>query len=182
MFRIIKKFLTQKTPDPTQTNKRSINRSEIKKMSIRKTDSSKNTLPGAQRFGADHPLNNRKKISGEEEFDSLKIKEGNFRSKNVSTQKKEAGRSKRKPIVAPQEKAFWFYDGPMVTNIHNLRNVLPGLSRDQFSHHVNDEKNDIAVWVETVLEDPDCARVLRSEKTKSGFYKVLDNYIKDHYA
>ncbi len=69
-------------------------------------------------------------------------------------------------VTAPPEKRFWLQDGPVLTDLRDLRDTLDGKMSDaQFAHHVGAERNDFADWVEYVLEEKTCAQALRRARS-----------------
>ena len=90
---------------------------------------------------------------------------------------KKVPRRKLTMTVAP-DKVFWIYQGPIVSSLIELRDILPGLRQEQFEHHVNEGKNDFSLWIEFVLSEPALAKLLRDKINKSKFLKTLDNYFK----
>ena len=83
--------------------------------------------------------------------------------------------------IAP-ERCFWVNNGPILRNVLELREALKSMNEATFKHHVLKDRNDFAVWAETVLEDVDLAKALKKSKTKSGFFRSLDAYVKDFYT
>ena len=67
--------------------------------------------------------------------------------------------------VAP-EQCFWVNNGPILKNVEELANTLPGISDDIFQHHVNSEKNDFSNWIRDVVGDQKLANDLLSSKNK----------------
>lgn len=67
-------------------------------------------------------------------------------------------------VCAEGEACFWTTDGRVLENLEQLRTAFGSMDDEVFLHHVNKEKNDFADWVETVLEDAECAAALRRAK------------------
>ena len=84
-------------------------------------------------------------------------------------------------IISP-EQCFWVNNGPVLRDALELRDALKSMSEATFKHHVVKDRNDFAVWAESVLEDADLAKALKKSKTKSGAHKYLDLYIKSFYT
>jgi len=79
-------------------------------------------------------------------------------------------------------KAFWFCNGFIAHDLHELSDSLKKIDQSSFKHHVNDRKNDIAKWVEDILNDKRLAKRLYRVKTlKTTISKVnqrLEQYVK----
>ena len=65
----------------------------------------------------------------------------------------------------------------MLSSIADLSRVLKVLSPAQFAHHVNEEKNDFARWVEDVFGEKMLAHRLRRAKTRAGTYRVVQSFV-----
>ena len=63
--------------------------------------------------------------------------------------------------VSEEWKAFWFNHGLVAKNLAELAAALGSTTAEQFAHHVNSEKNDVAAWVDEVLGDATLAAKLR---------------------
>ena len=59
---------------------------------------------------------------------------------------------------------------------------LERMSDDHFAHHVNEQKNDFANWVEEVLCDGDCAQALHKVNERNKAHKVVKKYLKNYTA
>jgi hypothetical protein len=87
----------------------------------------------------------------------------------------------KKPLVVSSNKqSFWLVDGQILNSLEALETVFAEMEKSIFEHHVGKDKNDFAVWVEMVLEDKDCATLLKKAKTakaaKSAVSKSLKSY------
>ncbi|MBU0472184.1 MAG: hypothetical protein KKF89_01520 [Nanoarchaeota archaeon] len=80
--------------------------------------------------------------------------------KKVSTKKK--GLKKAAPEVC-----FYMVEGTCCSDLCELSVAIDSLSDELFKHHVNDEKNDFANWIEAVMEDKELADALRQSKDKN---------------
>ena len=76
-------------------------------------------------------------------------------------------------------KCFWINDGPVVKNIQEMPKILKKITKKQFSHHVNSDRNDFAKWVDDVLNDGKLAKSLKRVKTKLTTIKRIDARIKE---
>ena len=73
----------------------------------------------------------------------------------------------------PPEKSFWINNGPIVSNIQNLPDTLEGIDDSTFRHHVNEEKNDFAVWIADAVGDQTLARYISKAGSKKSFIHKL---------
>lgn len=63
------------------------------------------------------------------------------------------------------EHIFYFKGDKKAENIDEFREVLKEMSQDEFDHHVNNEKNDFATWIEHSLKNSELAQKVRKCKT-----------------
>jgi hypothetical protein len=63
------------------------------------------------------------------------------------------------------EKAFHLMDGSTIRNVEELRDKLLQISEHEYSHHVNEFKNDFFNWVRDVYGDKRLANRLAKAKT-----------------
>ncbi len=76
--------------------------------------------------------------------------------------------------VTPSDKAFTFSNGLQIRSLWELKQALVSLPEDVVMHHVRDEENDIAVWVEFVVGDKDLADEMRAYKHRWGLIVALE--------
>lgn len=88
--------------------------------------------------------------------------------------------AKKLPVIASAESCFWLNSGQILKDLNDLSTALESISDEVFTHHVNEEKNDFADWVENILEDSVCADSLRKCKTKNAASKVVTLRIKKY--
>ncbi|MBR9677148.1 DUF87 domain-containing protein [Candidatus Woesearchaeota archaeon] len=69
-------------------------------------------------------------------------------------------------LVVPFDKALNFNNGATVTALQELIDALGGMSQDIFVQHVNDEKNEIADWIEANFQTPKLTEKVKAEKIK----------------
>ena len=78
------------------------------------------------------------------------------------------GNTKKTLTEALGQQHFWVNNGPILSDLVELHSALKGeINAEQFSHHVTDEKNDFADWIEQTLGDHECASSVRSVKKQS---------------
>jgi F0F1-type ATP synthase assembly protein I len=70
-----------------------------------------------------------------------------------------------KNFAVKPENYFWLKDGRQIKSLEELSSVLKNISKDVFSHHVNDAKNDFASWINDVFKNKVLAKEIRSKKT-----------------
>jgi hypothetical protein len=89
--------------------------------------------------------------------------------------RKEKVKTKEDPftkIVAP----LTLENGIMISSIKELQEVLELLDEEIFKIHVNENKNDIADWVESKVENKEMANKLRNMKTKEEMLNLLKTF------
>jgi len=74
---------------------------------------------------------------------------------------------------AAPEQCFWVNNGPILKNMEELANALPGMAEDTFRHHVNNEKNDFSSWVRDIIGDAKLANDLLSSKNRDSALKKV---------
>ena len=100
------------------------------------------------------------------------------RRKEKQISKKEA--RKLLAIVKP-EKSFWLNNGPIISSLRHLPKAIDEADYNAFRHHVNENKNDFARWIEEVIGDSKLACDLKRIKTRKDFLDKLKsrvNYLK----
>lgn len=74
---------------------------------------------------------------------------------------------------------FYVNNGPVLTNIEQLPNVLKNMEDHQFNHHVNSERNDFSSWIKDVIGDSKLANQLSKVKTKRTTITKLKKRLKE---
>jgi len=77
-----------------------------------------------------------------------------------------------------EDKWFRFTHGKKASSLQELRHVIEELNEAEFRHHVNDERNDFAKWVEDVFEQKKLAKSMRKARDKEELIKTLDAFLK----
>ncbi|MBI4150952.1 hypothetical protein HY492_02390 [Candidatus Woesearchaeota archaeon] len=75
------------------------------------------------------------------------------------------------------ENAFNIKDGGKLKNLYELERELRRLSKDQFSHHVNDAKNDFYNWIYHAVKDDQLALRLAKLKDQKKMADVIEKRI-----
>lgn len=79
---------------------------------------------------------------------------------------------------AEPELALWLSNGTAVTGLNELASALKKMSAADYKEHVNPERNDVAEWVQEILNDNGLARKLRQAKGKLQAAKAVEREIK----
>lgn len=77
---------------------------------------------------------------------------------------------------------FHIHGGPDVKNLRELLHYLPRMSDEQFSHHVNREKNDFAKWLEDVNGPGSVCEVIRRAGTREDMMNALQARVNEYDA
>lgn len=70
-------------------------------------------------------------------------------------------------------------NGMMLSNLMELKDVLPNLERDIFAIHCNAKKNDFAVWAGSNI-DQDLGEKIKAIKTKQELISIIEEFIKSN--
>ncbi|MDD9953270.1 MAG: DUF5752 family protein [Candidatus Woesearchaeota archaeon] len=76
-------------------------------------------------------------------------------------------------IDVPQGEEFVLSDGQRLQNIEDLYLSLANMPDEHFDHHVNEEKNDFATWIEHSVDDKFLASNVRQIDSKEQLLKTL---------
>ncbi|MBN1377548.1 hypothetical protein JW949_04435 [Candidatus Woesearchaeota archaeon] len=94
--------------------------------------------------------------------------------------KKKTKATKKSSILNKEispEKYFILNSGKAIATVRELVEELQIMNDELFRHHVNDERNDFANWIQDVFEDKKLAKKLREikdrEKTRTAIYKHI---------
>ncbi len=75
------------------------------------------------------------------------------------------------------EQCFWVNNGPVLKNLNELSSSLKSISDDQFTHHMNTEKNDFSKWVAEVIGDAELSKALSNAKSRTAAIKKINKRI-----
>ncbi len=100
-----------------------------------------------------------------------------YEKEEQKKQKKEEKKAEVENIGTKILKPLTFDNGIMISTIKELKETLPGIDRDIFLLHVNDDKNDIAKWTEQVSTD--LSKKISAEKDKLKITALLDQFLKE---
>ena len=76
-------------------------------------------------------------------------------------------------VCAVDGECFWTTDGKILQNLADLELAFGSMDDEVFLHHVTNDKNDFADWVEFVLQDISCAQALRKAKKLTQAQKAV---------
>jgi hypothetical protein len=79
----------------------------------------------------------------------------------------------------PPQHAFWLLGGKTIKNILELARELKKMNIEMFSHHVNEQKNDFASWVEFCIKDKNLAILMRTTKNKERMAAIVERRIQE---
>ncbi len=109
----------------------------------------------------------------------VKTKKSVGKKSKTSAKKKKT--VKKTLVVAMGDQCFWINSGPEVKDLIELKDILSEINKEQFIHHVNNMKNDFAVWVEDVLCDKKCADKIRRSKTIPAMIKNIERALLEYH-
>jgi hypothetical protein len=76
---------------------------------------------------------------------------------------------------APKEEIFRLRSGEELKSLNELRKALSYMTDDEFSHHVNAERNDFAAWARQTLKKPELAEKISKAGTKEELQAILQS-------
>jgi len=68
-------------------------------------------------------------------------------------------------------------DGQTIKSVPELVTLLRNMASDVFSHHVNETKNDFAVWVHEVLHDDNISNEIAPIKNRLDMIQALEKHL-----
>ncbi|MBI2549784.1 hypothetical protein HYV83_01220 [Candidatus Woesearchaeota archaeon] len=77
------------------------------------------------------------------------------------------------------ELALWLSNGATVRSLNELAAALKKLGAKDYKEHVNKERNELADWVQDILNDDSLARQLRRAKTKVQAAQAVEREMKN---
>ncbi|MDA8596998.1 hypothetical protein N9L26_01535 [Candidatus Pacebacteria bacterium] len=83
-------------------------------------------------------------------------------------------------VCANGEECFWTTDGKILRDLTELKEALDQISEETFVHHVNEERNDFADWVEQVLADRACATDLRKSTKPTTARTIVVRHLRSY--
>lgn len=76
---------------------------------------------------------------------------------------------------APKEHYFRLQNGQKLKSLNDLRKALEYMPDKEFRHHVDENNNDFASWVEEALQNQEISEKIKKAKTKDELQEVLKN-------
>ena len=95
---------------------------------------------------------------------------------------KKPAKAPRKMVNAYNEKCFWVYNGPVLSNLRDLERALNSMTDKQYMYHTALRKNDFAAWVKDVLNDSECAAELLKAETRKKAVEAVSKALKNYAA
>ena len=74
---------------------------------------------------------------------------------------------------APQDRNFQVVDGTVLKNIWELAEKLEMIEEWAFRHHVNEERNDFAKWIDDIFEDKNLSTRISQHTDKKDLQITL---------
>jgi len=97
-------------------------------------------------------------------------------SVDSSLNQKKQERMIYKTKSAPPEQGFKFNDGRFIHTLQEFEEELKTMNDEEFSMHVNDQKNDFADWIEHAVGIKEVAQRLRPVKSKSQASEIYERF------
>ncbi len=79
----------------------------------------------------------------------------------------------------PPQHSFWLLNGKTVKNIAELARELKTMSLETFAHHVSEQKNDFANWVEHCVKDHKLAALMRTTRNQERMKAIIERKIQE---
>lgn len=79
----------------------------------------------------------------------------------------------------PDDKVFWLKDGRSLNSLHMLKEELPVMADEIFDHHVNDDRNDFAVWVQDCMNEIELADRMKKAKNKFHMKHMVHEHLEN---
>lgn len=98
-----------------------------------------------------------------------------FEKANPNAPKQET--QKQISVIDKIVAAITLDNGAMISSLAELRDTLPNLDEEVFKFHVNDEKNEIAAWVEKEIS-PELGAKLKETKEKQAMLTAISEFEK----
>lgn len=102
-------------------------------------------------------------------------------TKKAATKKTTSKNTKKVLVCADEGECFWTTDGQILRDLNELQQALASMEETVFKHHVRDDSNDFASWVEQVLDDAVCAEDLRKAKKPSQARTVVVRHLRSYH-
>ena len=80
----------------------------------------------------------------------------------------------------PKDKVFITMTGNKVRNITELYDIIYQMPDDEFSHHLNESRNDFRNWIHHVISDNHLAKLISDCRTKDEMLDKLEKRISNY--
>lgn len=78
----------------------------------------------------------------------------------------------------PEGESFKLVNGQELWSLDDLSEAINLIDPDTFMHHVNNEKNDFAAWVEHVFGEMELAQALRDHPTPLRMMVTIEKFLR----
>lgn len=96
----------------------------------------------------------------------------------VAKKKTSSKTTKKKSLKASSpEQCFYLVDGSSCADLLQLADALERAADEVFNHHVQDDNNDFANWIEHVFDEKTLAKDLRKAKNKDAHVIRILRYV-----
>lgn len=75
--------------------------------------------------------------------------------------------------IPQQSSCFWLCSGQSLTSLQDLQKELRSMNAEVFSHHVSQDKNDFARWIEDVFQNKTLAQKIAKASSASQMAEIL---------
>lgn len=72
------------------------------------------------------------------------------------------------------EQCFWVNNGPIIKNLDELAAAMKGITDEQFTHHVNSDRNDFSKWIAEVIGDMALAKELSKVRSRTSATRTVN--------
>jgi len=79
----------------------------------------------------------------------------------------------------PPENEFVLIGGKRIKNIVELGRELKQMSEEAFAYHVNEHKNDFAIWIQACVKDDALATLARMTKNRERMSAIVERRIQE---
>ena len=81
---------------------------------------------------------------------------------------------------APPEQSFKLHKTSIeIRSVPELAEALEIMSDESFAHHVNEQKNDFATWVQDIIHDTELSAKLKAIHSKAAAFEIVKKRAKE---
>lgn len=110
-------------------------------------------------------LETKNKIESDDKKEKVDVVSKKEEPKKTNSLKEKEVKKNSYDIKCDKESGFKLERGPVLLSIKDFKEWLEDGQEDVFSHHVTNDRNDFASWIEHVFEDKKLANKLKEAKT-----------------